>query len=71
MSTNVEYPVALQKVSADGKYRLTVRYDEYAEHPLLMCDFPLHMDDWSRDYTAQTLHDGQKTETIRTAWKRA
>lgn len=52
MSTNVEYPVALQKVSADGKYRLTVRYDEYAEHPLLACDFPLHMDDWSRDYTA-------------------
>ena len=52
MSTNVEYPVALQKVSADGKYRLTVRYDECAEHPLLMCDFPLHMDDWSRNYTA-------------------
>lgn len=52
MSTNVEYPVALQKVSADGKYRLTVRYDECAEHPLNTCDFPLHMDDWCRDYTA-------------------
>lgn len=52
MSEKIEYPIALRKVSADGKYRLTVRYEECAEHPLLMCDFPLHMDDWCRDYSA-------------------
>lgn len=46
------YPIALQKVSADKKYRLTVRYEECADHPLDVCDFPLHMDDWHRDYSA-------------------
>lgn len=49
MATN---PIALQKVSEDGKYRLTVHYDECADHPLRNCDFPLHMDDWCRDYSA-------------------
>lgn len=44
--------IALQKVSEDKKWRLTVHVDEYAEHPLNMCDFPLHMDDWSRYYSA-------------------
>ena len=47
-----DYPIALRKVSEDGRYRLTVRYDECAMHPLNNCDFPLHMDDWSRDYSA-------------------
>ncbi len=62
MSTNVEYPIALQKVSEDGKYRLTVRYEECAEHPLLMCDFPLHMDDWHRDYSANPTHWSKNKE---------
>jgi hypothetical protein len=44
--------MALRKVSEDGRYRLTVHYDECAEHPLNWCDFPLHMDDWCRDYSA-------------------
>lgn len=50
--SDIAYPVAFQKVSADGKYRLTVRYEEGADHPLCTCDFPLHMDDWCRDYSA-------------------
>jgi hypothetical protein len=41
--------MALQKVSADKKLRLTVWYEEGAEHPLEWCDFPLHLDDWGRD----------------------
>lgn len=49
----IQYPIALQKVSADGKYRLTVNYDDCAIHPLRTCDFPLHMDDWSRTYSAR------------------
>lgn len=48
-----DYTIALQKVSADKKLRLTVRYDECAEHPLRSCDFPLHMDDWDRSYSAR------------------
>lgn len=44
--------MALRKVSEDKKYRLTVWYEECAEHPLVWCDFPLHMDDWSRDCCA-------------------
>lgn len=40
------YPMALRKVSADKKLRLTVWYEEGAEHPLDTCDFPLHLDDW-------------------------
>jgi hypothetical protein len=39
--------MALQKVSADKKLRLTVWYEEGAEHPLAWCDYPLHLDDWS------------------------
>ena len=49
---SVTYPMALRKVSEDGRYRLTVHYEEGAEHPLNWCDFPLHMDDWCRDYSA-------------------
>lgn len=45
----IEYPMALQKVSEDRKLRLTVWYDEGAEHPLCMWDYPLHLDDWGRD----------------------
>ncbi len=48
----IQYPMACRKVSEDGRYRLTVHYDECAEHPLVWCDFPLHMDDWCRDYSA-------------------
>lgn len=48
----IEYPMALRKVSEDGRYRLTVHYDECAIHPLRTCDFPLHLDDWSRDGSA-------------------
>lgn len=48
----IQYPMALQKVSEDKKYRLTVWYEEGAEHPLCMCDFPLHMDDWCREHCA-------------------
>ena len=43
------YPMALRKVSADKKLRLTVWYEEGAEHPLDTCDFPLHLDDWNRN----------------------
>ncbi len=67
MSTDIQYPVALQKVSADGKYRLTVRYEEWAEHPLLTCDFPLHMDDWCRNYSANPTcwtNDKEHTDSL-------
>jgi len=50
----IQYPMALQKVSEDKKYRLTVWYEEGAMHPLMdHLDFPLHMDDWSHDYSAR------------------
>lgn len=68
----IQYPMALRKVSEDKKYRLTVWYEEGAEHPLQMCDFPLHMDDWSRDRTANPTwgskdreHYGSRQECMR------
>lgn len=45
----IKYPMALQKVSADKKLRLTVWYEEGAEHPLVWCEYPLHLDDWNHD----------------------
>jgi len=46
--------MALRKVSEDKKYRLTIWYEECAMHPLRdHLDFPLHMDDWSREYSAR------------------
>jgi len=51
------YPIATQRVSKDGKLRLTVYYEECTEHPLNTCDFPLHLDDWRRHQTINpTLH---------------
>lgn len=60
-----EYPIALRKMSEDGKYRLTVRYDECAEHPLCVCDFPLHMDDWNGDYSANPTRMSKVEEHFR------
>lgn len=57
-----EYPIALQKMSADKKYRLTVHYDECVIHPLRTCDFPLHMDDWDRGYSARPYAHSRKRD---------
>lgn len=54
--------IALQKMSADKKYRLTVHYDDCPEHPLRSCDFPLHMDDWDRSYSARPYARSRKKD---------
>ena len=41
----------IQKITKDGKYRITVRIDECAENPLDCYDFQLHVSDWDRDYS--------------------
>ena len=38
-------------MTTDGKFRLSIYRDEYAENPRDMTDEPLHCEDWSRDYT--------------------
>ena len=39
----------IQKTTRDGKFRVTVNVEEYAENPLDCYDFPLHVSDWDRN----------------------
>lgn len=39
----------IQKITKDGKYRVTVDVEEYAENPLDLYDFPLHVNDWDKN----------------------
>lgn len=41
----------IQKTTRDGKFRVTVDFEEYAENPLGLCDFLLHVNDWDRNYS--------------------
>lgn len=41
----------IQKITKDEKYRVTVDVEEYAENPLYLCDFPLHVNDWDKNYS--------------------
>lgn len=38
-------------VTKNGKQRVTIYYDEYAENPRYTTDEPLHCNDWLRDYS--------------------
>jgi len=38
-------------ISKDGKTRVVISQDEYADNPRHMTDEPLHCEDWSRDYS--------------------
>lgn len=44
-------------VKKDGSQRISFYRDEYAENPRDMWDFPLHCEDWSRNYTIMNKHE--------------
>lgn len=46
---NMETEKRLQ--TKDGLYRLSIYREEYADSPRDMWDYPLHCEDWHRDYT--------------------
>ena len=53
-------------VKKDGSQRISFYREEYAENPRYMCDFPLHCEDWSRDYSIMNKHEREnKSEYAR------
>lgn len=47
----MERDLVKRMVKKDGSQRISFYRDEYAENPRDMWDFPLHCEDWSRDYS--------------------
>ena len=44
-------------IKKDGSQRISFYREEYAENPRDMCDFPLHCEDWSRNYSIMNKHE--------------
>ena len=47
----MERDLVKRMVKKDGSQRISFYREEYAENPRDMWDFPLHCEDWSRDYS--------------------
>ena len=53
-------------IKKDGSQRISFYRDEYADNPRFMWDFPLHCEDWSRDYSIMNKHEREnKSEDAR------
>lgn|GEM_PF-4785516 len=53
-------------IKKDGLQRISFYYEENAENPRYMWDFPLHCEDWSRDYSIMDKHEREnKSENAR------
>ena len=53
----MERQYAKRFFTKDGKTRITIWQQEYAENPRDMTDEPLHCEDWSRDYSIMGKHE--------------
>lgn len=58
----MEKEYAKRFLTKDGKKRVTIYRDEYAENPRDTTDEPFHCEDWSRDYSIMNKHE-QKTKS--------
>ena len=47
----MERDLAKRFVTKDGKQRIAIYYEEYADNPRYNTDEPLHCEDWSREYS--------------------
>lgn len=55
----MERQYAKRFFTKDGKTRITIWQQEYAENPRDMTDEPLHCEDWSREYSIMTKDERQ------------
>ena len=44
-------------IKKDGSQRISFYREDYAENPRYMWDFPLHCEDWSREYSIMNKHE--------------
>lgn len=55
----------IQKTTKDGKYRVTVNVDDFADNPLGLYDDQLYVCDWSRKYSIMRRRDDRDFESAR------
>ena len=62
----MERDLVKRMVKKDGSQRISFYREDYAENPRYMWDFPLHCEDWSRDYSIMNKHEREnKSEDAR------